>query len=111
MQIRLKADTEQVFRALNDSEALEGWFAEHAQVEIPERRYDFWGRYTPENPDREAGRHELQSHRPGEQLGFGWNLSGAGTAVELALVPDGATTLVLVQHSGLGDVPHDGTQA
>lgn len=110
IQVRLNAGAGQIFPTLSESEALAAWFAEHAQVEIPERRYDFWGRFTPETPDREAGRHELQSHSPGEHLSFGWRLRGSDTTVEFALVPEGDTTIVVVRHSGLGGTPYDGSQ-
>jgi uncharacterized protein YndB with AHSA1/START domain len=101
MQVTVAAPPPAVFAALTDSAALATWFAEEADVALPEGRYDFWGRFTPELPDREAGRHPLLAAEAGRRLSFGWRVAGSETVVEVALVPHGAGTAVVLQHRGL----------
>ena len=82
------------------AEALETWFAEHADVDLPARRYDFWGRYTPETPDREQGRHEIIATEQDTRLRFSWPLKGVTTEVEYRLHPHDDTTILTVTHTG-----------
>lgn len=105
LQVTIAADPASVYNALTSAEALETWFAEHAEVDLPARRYDFWGRYTPETPDREQGRHEIIVAEQDSRLRFAWPLEGATTEVEYRLHPrDGATvaTILTVTHTGCG---------
>ncbi|MDZ4763710.1 MAG: SRPBCC domain-containing protein [Chloroflexota bacterium] len=101
MQVKLKATPERIFVALTDSAALKTWFAADADVSVSEGRYDFWGKYTPDNPDREAGRHKLIAAIPNQSLRFAWRLRHDGTMldteVEYKLVARGDDTLVTVQ--------------
>lgn len=87
MEQRLPYDRARVFAALTDGDALAAWFAEHADVALDERRYDFWGRYTPECPGPAEGRHPITTLEEGERLGFGWTLRGGETTVSLEVVP------------------------
>ena len=102
LQQTLPATPEAVFHQLTDSARLAAWFAEHADVSRPERRYDFWGRYTPGQPQREAGRHPLLAAEPGGRLAYGWHYQNLDTVVEIGLHPRGAETVVVVQQSGSG---------
>ncbi len=108
LQQTLPATPEAVFHQLTDSAHLAAWFAEQAEVSLPERRYDFWGRYTPGHPEREAGRHPLLAAEPGARLSYSWQYQDLDTVVEIGLHPRGAETVVVVQQSGSGpDGPAD----
>ncbi|MEV0157535.1 SRPBCC family protein [Micromonospora sp. NPDC050686] len=94
IRVRLAAPVEAVRRALTDPAELHVWFAEHAEVALPDR-YEFWGRYT---PDGDAP-HQRPLHVDEHTLRFAWVLDGVETTTELALAPDGpdATVLTLTQ--------------
>src|SRR5204863_8103939 len=100
LQVTIAADAASVYNALTSAEALETWFTEHADVDLPARRYDFWGRYTPETPDREQGRHEIIAAEQDTRLRFSWPLKGATTEVEYRLHPHDDTTILTVTHTG-----------
>jgi uncharacterized protein YndB with AHSA1/START domain len=101
MEVTIAAPPARVYAALTDSQALAAWFAEFAEVAVDEGRYDFWGRFTPETPDREGGRHALRAAEEGRRLAYDWRVQGTDTTVEFALVPrDGGTTLALT-HRGV----------
>jgi uncharacterized protein YndB with AHSA1/START domain len=85
IQIDVEAPPSRVFQALAESKELEQWFAEKAFVSPGEKRYDFWGRFTPEAPGPEAGRHRLLAFEPPARLGFNWRVRGEETAVEIRL--------------------------
>lgn len=111
LQVTIAADPASVYKALTSAEALETWFAEHAEVDLQARRYYFWGRYTPETPDQEQGRHEIIAAEQDSLLRFTWPLEGVTTEVEYRLHPrDGATisttssiaTILTVTHTGCG---------
>lgn len=107
IQIKLSASPERIFRALTDE--LPDWFAEYADVSLADRRYDFWGRFTPDMPDRDAGRHPLSESRPAQSLTYDWTVRSEQTTVRFDLsLRDGQTTLVLRQNAragshGIGD--------
>jgi uncharacterized protein YndB with AHSA1/START domain len=102
LQVTIAADPAAVYQALTSTAALETWFAEHAAVDLPARRYDFWGRYTPETPDREQGRHAIIAAEPDTRLRFSWSLEGAATEVEYRLHPHEGATILTVTHTGCG---------
>jgi uncharacterized protein YndB with AHSA1/START domain len=104
VQLKLKQTPGPIYQAL--TEGLSEWFAEHSEVSIPESRYDFWGRYTPDTPTVEQGRHPLQAARPGQALQYGWLLDGAQTTVRLDLVSQQGQTIVAVSHHQI-DMNHD----
>lgn len=91
---RLAAPVEAVRRALTDPAELRVWFAEHAEVELP-RRYEFWGRFTPEGD----APHQRLLHADEDTLRFAWLLDGVETTSEIALTPEGpgSTLLTLTQ--------------
>lgn len=102
MEQHLPYDQGRVYAALTGGDALRGWFAEHADVALDERRYDFWGRYTPECPDRDAGRHPITALQEGERIEFVWTLRGGDTAVSLRLAETDGGTVVILHHA---DIP------
>jgi uncharacterized protein YndB with AHSA1/START domain len=102
LQQTLNATPAAVFQQLTDTARLAAWFAEHADVSLPERRYEFWGRYTPEHPQRAAGRHPLLAAEPGSRLAYGWHVQDLDTVVEIGLHPRGAETVLVVQQTGSG---------
>jgi uncharacterized protein YndB with AHSA1/START domain len=102
LQVTIAADPAAVYHALTSAAALETWFAEYAAVDLPARRYDFWGRYTPETPDREQGRHAILAAEPDSRLRFAWLLDGAPTEVAYRLHPRADVTILTVTHTGCG---------
>jgi uncharacterized protein YndB with AHSA1/START domain len=102
LQVTIAAGPASVYNALTHAESLETWFAEHADVDVAARRYDFWGRYTPETPDREQGRHEIIAAEQDSHLRFAWPLEGVTTEVEYRLHPRDGATIVTVTHTGCG---------
>lgn len=101
MQVALNQPPQAVYRALTDTSAVAGWFAEHAEIVLEQKRYDFWGRYTPDTPDREAGRHPLLQHEAQKRLQFAWSVQGAETQVTFLLHQRDAESMFVVQHEGL----------
>lgn len=104
IQLALPASSERIFEAWTSE--LPAWFAEYADVSIAERRYDFWGRFTPEAPDREQGRHPLLNVESNWGLKYGWRILETNTAVSIGLeTREGETVIVVMQE----DVPrsHD----
>jgi len=100
MQITLDKPPQTVYEALTDSGRLAAWFAEHTDVALPDMRYDFWGRHTPETPDREAGRHPILDAVTSTRLQYGWRLSHEDTTVTFTLRPQERRTLLVMQHEG-----------
>lgn len=99
MEIAVAVPPERAWRAL--TEELPEWFAEDADVSLPDGRYDFWGRYTMGAPSREDGHHPVLAYEHERSIRFGWPFGGAATTVELTLTRDGDTTWVRVLHEGL----------
>ncbi|MCW4464690.1 SRPBCC domain-containing protein [Glutamicibacter sp. MNS18] len=95
LQARMAAAPAAVYRALTNTTALETWFAENADVSLPEQRFEFWGRHTPQG---ERGHHALLTATPGKLLRFSWKLDGQRTIVEIRLVPDGEDHTILRLH-------------
>ncbi|MER7889241.1 SRPBCC family protein [Micromonospora sp. NPDC094482] len=94
MHARLAAPIEAVRRAITDAAELRVWLAEHAEVELP-RRYEFWGRYTPEG----EAPHQRLLHVDNDTLRFAWLLDGVETTTELSLRADGDSTVVTLDQS------------
>jgi uncharacterized protein YndB with AHSA1/START domain len=91
-----------VFQALTGNVALSAWFAESADIAPAEHRFDFWGRFTPEAPSREEGRHPLLLWEPERAISFRWHVHGDDTVVSITLAPaEGGTEVTLVHR----DVP------
>ncbi|MFD6260561.1 SRPBCC domain-containing protein [Micromonospora chalcea] len=94
IRARLAAPVATVRRALTDPAELRVWLAEHAEVELP-RRYEFWGRYTPEGD----APHQRLLHVDDRTLRFAWTLDGVETTTEFELEPDGDGTLLTLRQS------------
>lgn len=105
MQQRLTAAPTTVFEALTEERALVTWFAEHASVSLSDGRYDFWGRFTPEVPDRENGHHAIDLLVPNRRLRYRWRLRGAETTVDFRLREQDGETVLGVWHNDVPGVP------
>lgn len=92
-----------VFEALCQNEAVTSWFADAADIVPEQQRYDFWGRFTPEVPDREAGHHPLLRYQPEHSLAFHWYLRGVQTTVTISLEPVLQGTEVILRHDNVAD--------
>jgi len=116
LRARIAAPPGAVYRALTDPAALRTWLTEHAEVSLPEGRFEFWGRSTPKG---QPGRQRLLAAEPDRLLRLAWLLDGDETTTEILLEPDGrdGTVLTLTQTgaptfeellAGTGRVPlHD----
>ncbi|HEY7696763.1 MAG TPA: SRPBCC domain-containing protein [Vicinamibacteria bacterium] len=102
--LEVAAPPSRVFEALTRASELERWFTEKAFVSETERRFDFWGRHTPGNPDREAGSHRLRAFEPEKRLAFEWNVRETDTTVEIALERSARGTSLRLTH----DAPRRG---
>jgi uncharacterized protein YndB with AHSA1/START domain len=102
--IEVAATPSRVFEALTSTSELERWFSERTFVSETEGRFDFWGRHTPGNPDREAGGHRLRAFDPEKRLAFEWNVREKNTTVDIALEPTSRGTRLTLIH----DVPPRG---
>lgn len=96
--IDIKAPVETVYRALIDPDALGNWFAEHSEISVEGRQYDFWGRFTPDNPERGAGCHRLVRVIPNKLIEFEWQLRGADTLVQYELHPAASGCVLTMYH-------------
>lgn len=99
MQISIHASPEKIFQALTSSDALVAWLAEHADVNIAERRYNFWGNFTPEAPDQAGGQHPILELEANKRLKYSWHVYDADTTVDIQLIPRGETTIVALKHA------------
>ncbi len=96
--IEIDAAPAKVFQALTRAEDLRVWFCEQADVSASERRYDFWGRHTPEVPDRDAGRHALVAIEAPRRLVYDWPLRGGVSRVSMTVAPSGDGVALTVRH-------------
>jgi uncharacterized protein YndB with AHSA1/START domain len=97
-EIPIGASRDVVWNALTDSRKLEQWFCEHADVSLRDGRFDFWGVYTPDVPDREDGRHAIVKVVERELLSYAWRIRGEDTTVELTLADGEDETIVRLSH-------------
>jgi len=101
--IDISASPKQIYSALIDSGALTKWFAERTDIVLEENRYDFWGRFTPDNPGREQGRHRLIRHIPERLIEFEWSLRGSDSIVQYEIHPIDSGCVLTMYHRGF---PH-----
>lgn len=96
---RLGAPPSTVYAALTDLSSLRTWLAEHADVSLPEHRFEFWGRHTPQG---ERGRQRLLHAEPDRSLRFAWTLDDIETTTTITLTPHGSgTTLLSLDQTGI----------
>lgn len=100
LSLRIDSPPESVHTALTVPDAMTEWLTEHAEVSLPDGRYEFWGRYT---PGGERPRQRLTGVEAGRRLSFAWQFDDADPSqVEITLSPAGeAGTTVAVTHSGV----------
>ncbi|MFE8600673.1 SRPBCC family protein [Archangium violaceum] len=97
--VHVAAPRATVYRALTDPAALRAWLAEFAEVSLPERHFEFWGRYTPQG---ERGRQQLLIAQPDKLLSFAWTLDGTRTNVMFQLQDAGpSATLLALSQDGI----------
>jgi len=101
IKLTVAAAPQRLFRALTTTQELTRWFCEHAEVSLGERRYDFWGRFTPEAPDQEHGSHSLLALEPNRRLTFSWWLCEVETTVDIRLQAQTENTQVTLIHEGV----------
>jgi uncharacterized protein YndB with AHSA1/START domain/DNA-binding transcriptional ArsR family regulator len=94
----IDAPPERVFEALTRASSLEAWLAEHADVDLDEGRFEFWGKFSPEG---KRGRQELVAADRPHRLRFAWTLQGERTEVVVELEPAGAGTRLTLELSGV----------
>jgi uncharacterized protein YndB with AHSA1/START domain len=98
LRVRTDADPDTVFKALTDGDELAEWFAESAQVDLAQSKYEFWGRYTPQG---DRPRQALTGHEPGRALRFTWSFDEGPSTVEITLAADGDGTMVALAHDSI----------
>ncbi|GAB3459577.1 SRPBCC domain-containing protein [Actinophytocola sediminis] len=99
LRARVDAPPNTVWQALTAAGALRTWLAEHAEVDLPARRFVFWGRST---PDGHEPRQRLQ-HVDERTIRLGWTLFGTDTTVTLRVEPTDDGTIIEVAQSGVLD--------
>lgn len=97
LRVRIGADPDTVFKALTDGDELAEWFAESAEVDLDQSRFQFWGRYAPQG---DRPRQTLTGHETGRALRFTWEFDTGTAAVEIGLAPADEGTVVEVRHEG-----------
>ena len=102
VQHTIPATASAVFDALTDPTALQAWFAEHAAVSLDDKQYDFWGRFTPEAPARDDGRHRIELVELNRRLRYAWHFRRGDTTVDLRLKERDGQTVIGVWHH---DIP------
>ena len=103
LQIGLNADPERVFQALTDAAALQIWFCEQAEVDVSSKQYDFWGKFTPKAPDRDAGKHTIVEYDTEKVMAYQWKVGGDGTRVTFRLYPQANGTILTLRHAPDGE--------
>ena len=103
VEIDLDAGAERVWQALTDPRELEQWFAEHADVDLDEGRFDFWGCHTPGVPTKDEGHRHVVECDPMRQLRFVWPWNGEDTIVTISLEGD---TRLRVLHENVAERPN-----
>ena len=99
VSIVIQSTPARVFEALSDSQQLQRWFAEYADIDLAAGRYDFWGRHTPGNPERDSGRHAVTNYEPGKGFAFAWTVGGMDSSVQIAVRAEGDGAVATVRHT------------
>lgn len=99
--IDIKAPMDKVYNALIDSNSLSHWFAERSEISIKQNRFDFWGKATPGNPNREQGRHRLLRVIPNRLVEFEWRLRDTDSLVQFEVHANGEDSVLTLYHQNL----------
>ena len=102
-EIPIRADAEQIYLAWTESDALQRWFAEDADVDVDEGRYAFWGRYQPDAPQQDAADQRVLLADSGQRLRFDWRVGGVETTVDVRIEQHARATRVTVDQEWLPD--------
>ncbi len=87
-----------VFQALTDSKDVIAWFAEAADIDLDQKKYDFWGQFTPETPDQDEGHHSILTLMPNERLRYRWRTEYGPSEVDFFLRAFEGGTLLALTH-------------
>ena len=102
-EIPIRAPAERIYQAWLESDELRAWFVEHADVEVDDDRYAFWGKYQPGAPARDEASQRILVAVPHERLRFDWRVASVETTVDIRIEERQAATRVTVEHEWLPD--------
>lgn len=110
MQLHVPHLVEEVYNALTSPDAMRQWqAAEHANVDLPNGIYQFWGNFTPEAP--QEPRQKLLAAETNRLLKFQWTvLDGEDTIVTMLLGEHNGRTILDLRHDTTAmkdNVPRD----
>ncbi|ONI81249.1 hypothetical protein ALI144C_22225 [Actinosynnema sp. ALI-1.44] len=97
LEAHLSKPPKEVFEALTDATALRVWLAEQAEVSLPDERYAFWGKHTPQGT--EAAQQLLAV--TADTLSFSWTLDAQETTVTVQLSPAEDGTVLRLRQTDL----------
>lgn len=100
-KVVLPVDTERVFVALTAPRDLECWFCEHAEVDLNDGVYRFWGKNTPETPTEIEPAGDLLNWERGSMLELAWDLGGRKTLLRYEVARSGDRCELTVRHGNL----------
>jgi uncharacterized protein YndB with AHSA1/START domain len=98
IQVKIAATPEKVYQALTNADQLKAWFAQDA--EVTPTHYNFWGQFTPKNPDRTQGQHPILAQEANKSLKYQWQVGEVDTTVQFDLTAQDGHTLVLMTQQG-----------
>lgn len=99
--IDIKASAKDIYSALIDSGTLTKWFAEHVDIHIDQNKYDFWGKFTPNNPNRKQGSHRLIRSIPDKLIEFEWKLRDIDSFVQFEIHQNESGCVLTMYHQNL----------
>lgn len=108
IQLKIKADAERVFQTLTHTAALENWFCEHAEIGLEAKQYNFWGRFTPDAPDKAAGHHPIVDIADNRLLAYDWHVLSANTRVTFKLLTAEDHTILTLRQANTDPGLHQG---
>ncbi|WP_394616316.1 SRPBCC family protein [Lentzea sp. JNUCC 0626] len=95
VRVRTSASPARAYEALTSADDLRVWLAEHADTDLDNGVYEFWGRYT---PGVERGRHKLLDVTS-SSVRFSWLLRDVEYTVELGVEERDGETLIYASQS------------
>jgi len=86
---KVPAPPARVFAALTDANELQGWFAEHAEVEPRVGgAYRFWGKHTLGTPSQADANGKVTRFEAGKSIAYTWRLEDRDSEVAFEVAPD-----------------------